>query len=82
MENFIEKQGKFDNNMKEKIEKFGELHKEINKYAKQQFKEFFKGKLKEDEEVLFEQWLITRDNKIKIFYRMNDKPTDFFIVES
>ena len=32
--------------MKEKIEKFGELHKEINKYAKEQFKEFFKGKIK------------------------------------
>jgi len=69
--------------MKEKIEKFGELHKEINKYAKEQFKEFFKGKLKEDEKVSFEQWVITPDNKIKILYKMNnERIPDFFIVES
>jgi hypothetical protein len=68
--------------MREKIEKFGELNEEINKYAKQQFKEFFKGKLKEGEKVLFEQWVITRDNKIKILYRMNnERIPDFFIVE-
>lgn len=69
--------------MKEKIEKFGELHKEINKYAKQQFKEFFRGKLKEGEKVSFEQWVITLDNKIKIIYKMNnERIPDFFIVES
>jgi fructose-1,6-bisphosphatase len=69
--------------MKEKIEKFGELHKEINKYAKEKFKEFFKGKLKEDETVSFEQWVITPDNKIKILYKMNnERIPDFFIVES
>jgi translation initiation factor IF-1 len=69
--------------MKEKIEKFGELHNEINKYAKQQFKEFFKGKLKEGDKVLFEQWIITPDNKIKILYKINDERIpNFFIVES
>ena len=68
--------------MKEKIEKFGELHKEINKYAKEQFKEFFKGKLKENDKVLFEEWVITPDNKIKILYRINnERIPDFFIVE-
>jgi len=69
--------------MKEKIEKFGELHNEINNYAKEQFKEFFKGKLKKDEKVSFEQWVITPDNKIKILYKMNnERIPDFFIVES
>jgi fructose-1,6-bisphosphatase len=68
--------------MKEKIEQFGKLNKEISKYSKEKFKEFFKGKLKEGERVLFERWVITPDNKIKILYTMNDERIpDFFIVE-
>lgn len=69
--------------MKEKIEQHRQLTNEITIFAKEKFKEFFKGKLKEDEKVSFEQWLITPDNKIKILYKMNnERIPDFFIVES
>ena len=67
--------------MKEKIEQHRELTNEITKFAKGKFKEFFNGKLKENEKVMFEQWVITPNNELKILYRMNnERILDFFIV--
>lgn len=65
--------------MKEKIEQHRQLTNEITKFAKEKFKDFFKDK--EYDSVSFEQWEITSNNDLKIFYRLGNKSIpDFFIV--
>jgi hypothetical protein len=65
--------------MKEKIEQHRQLTNEITKFAKEEFKKFFKGK--EHGKVSFEQWVITPNNELKIFYKFeNERIPDFFIV--
>lgn len=65
--------------MKEKIEQHRQLTNEITKFAKEKFKEFFKGK--EHGKISFEQWVITPNNELKILYKLeNERIPDFFIV--
>ena len=73
--------------MKEKIEQHRELTNEISKFAKEEFKKFFKGKEHGDVvsfcnvNVSYEQWVITPNNELKIFYKFeNERIPDFFIV--